>query len=189
MKWPAGSPEEQRFLALPMNVPDILFAYRPALLLRFTPIRYSEFGTVYLFQDRLPRKAEIAPYQCAFPAQDDAFLLQLREQLQGEFEQTLDEALRLMKAFGFEEFEYFLSTREDGLRGETDPIAEDAIRKALEKYRFARDIDAAARFCRSEIDINAATRSAANGSLNAGRSLPGGSSWKYRGAMVNITFR
>ncbi len=30
----------------------------------------------------------------------------------GEFEQTLDEALRMMKAFNFDDFEYFLSTRE-----------------------------------------------------------------------------
>ena len=87
--------------------------------------------------------------------QDDAHLFCTPEQLQGEFEQTLDEALRLMKAFGFDDFEYFLSTRETSLRGETDPIAEDAIRKALEKYGLAVPIDeGGGAFYGPKLDIN-----------------------------------
>jgi threonyl-tRNA synthetase len=60
-----------------------------------------------------------------------------------------------MKAFGFESFEYFLSTREANLRTETDPIAEDAIRRALERYELPYQIDeGGGAFYGPKLDIN-----------------------------------
>ncbi len=87
--------------------------------------------------------------------QDDAHLFCEPEQLQGEFEQTLDEALRLMNAFGFSEFEYFLSTREPDSRGETDAVGEEAIRNALESRRLPYSIDeGGGAFYGPKLDIN-----------------------------------
>ncbi len=71
--------------------------------------------------------------------QDDAHIFCTAEQLYGEFEQTLDEALRLMRAFQFSEFQYFLSTRAN--RASTDEIAEAAIRRALESHDLPYDVD------------------------------------------------
>jgi hypothetical protein len=61
--------------------------------------------------------------------------------LQSEFESTADEAIRLIEAFGFENIEYFLSKRPEAERTDTDPIAEDAIRKALESRGLPYQID------------------------------------------------
>src|SRR5262249_44972071 len=87
--------------------------------------------------------------------QDDAHLFCTPEQLQGEFEQTLDEALRLMKAFDFKDFEYVLSRREEKLRAETDNVAEEAIRRALERYELPYVVDeAGGAFYGPKLDIN-----------------------------------
>jgi threonyl-tRNA synthetase len=145
--------EEQRFRLKPMNCPGHILIYKSRLhSYRDLPIRYSEFGTVYRFERSgvLHGLTRVRGF-----TQDDAHLFCTAEQLQGEFEQTLDEALRLMKAFGFDEFEYFLSTREEQLRGETDPIAEDAIRKALEKYGLPYSLDeGGGAFYGPKLDIN-----------------------------------
>ena len=106
--------EEQRFRLKPMNCPGHILIYRSRLhSYRELPIRYSEFGTVYRFERSgvLHGLTRVRGF-----TQDDAHLFCTPEQLQGEFEQTLDEALRLMKAFGFTEFEYVLSTREERSR-------------------------------------------------------------------------
>jgi threonyl-tRNA synthetase len=131
--------EEQRFRLKPMNCPGHILIYKSDLhSYRELPIRYSEFGTVYRFERSgvLHGLTRVRGF-----TQDDAHLFCTPDQLQGEFEQTLDEALRLMQAFGFTDFEYALSTREAHLRGDTDPIAEEAIRKALESHSLPYVLD------------------------------------------------
>ena len=130
--------EEQRFRLKPMNCPGHILIYKSRLRsYRELPIRYSEFGTVYRFERSgvLHGLTRVRGF-----TQDDAHLFCTPDQVQHEFEQTLDEALRLMKAFGFE-LEYVLSTREDRRRGDTDPIAEQAIRKALESRELPYTVD------------------------------------------------
>jgi threonyl-tRNA synthetase len=129
--------EGQRFRLKPMNCPGHILIYKAdAHSYRDLPLRYSEFGTVYRFElsGTLHGLTRVRGF-----TQDDAHLFCTPEQVQGEFEQTLDEALRLMDAFDFKDFEYFLSTREH--RGPTDEIAEDAIRKALESRNLPYKID------------------------------------------------
>lgn len=145
--------EEQRFRLKPMNCPGHILIYKSHLhSYRELPIRYSEFGTVYRYERSgvLHGLTRVRGF-----TQDDAHLFCTADQLQGEFEQTLDEALRLMKAFGFESFEYFLSTREEHLRSETDPIAEEAIRKALESRNLPFEYDeGGGAFYGPKLDIN-----------------------------------
>ena len=145
--------EEQRFRLKPMNCPGHILIYRSRQhSYRDLPIRYSEFGTVYRYERSgvMHGLTRVRGF-----TQDDAHLFCTPDQLQGEFEQTLDEALRLMKAFGFTNFEYFLSTREPSLRGETDPIAEDAIRRALERYDLPYEVDeGGGAFYGPKLDIN-----------------------------------
>jgi len=130
--------EGQRFRLKPMNCPGHILIYKAAARsYRDLPIRYSEFGTVYRYElsGTLHGLTRVRGF-----TQDDAHLFCTPDQLQAEYEQTLDEALRLMDAFGFTEFEYFLSTREQ--RGPSDEIAETAIRKALESHDLPYEIDA-----------------------------------------------
>ncbi len=131
--------EEQRFRLKPMNCPGHILIYRSHLRsYRELPIRFSEFGTVYRYERSgvMHGLTRVRGF-----TQDDAHLFCTREQLQGEYEQTVDEALRLMEAFGFNDFEYVLSRRAQADRGDTDPIAEDAIRKALESRNLPYVID------------------------------------------------
>jgi threonyl-tRNA synthetase len=118
--------------------------------------------------------------------QDDAHLFCTAEQLQGEFEQTLDEAMRLMHAFAFTDFEYFLSTREPQLQTATDPIAEDAIRRALEKHGLPYAIDeGGGAFYGPKLDINvrdAIGRRWQLGTVQVDFVLPERFELKYRGS-------
>jgi len=176
--------EEQRFRLKPMNCPGHILIYRSRQhSYRELPIRYSEFGTVYRYERSgvMHGLTRVRGF-----TQDDAHLFCTVEQLQAEFEQTLDEALRLMKAFGFNDFEYFLSTREPHLRAETDSIAEDAIRKALERYNLPYSIDeGGGAFYGPKLDINvrdAIGRKWQLGTVQVDFVLPQRFDLKYRGA-------
>ena len=174
--------EGQRFRLKPMNCPGHILIYKSqGRSYRDLPLRYSEFGTVYRFErsGTLHGLTRVRGF-----TQDDAHLFCTPEQLQAEFEQTLDEALRLMRAFNFSEFKYFLSTRDH--RGPTDEIAEDAIRKALESHDLPYDVDAGGgAFYGPKLDINlhdAIGRPWQLGTVQVDFVLPERFDLKYRGA-------
>jgi threonyl-tRNA synthetase len=174
--------EGQRFRLKPMNCPGHILIYKSqGHSYRDLPLRFSEFGTVYRFErsGTLHGLTRVRGF-----TQDDAHLFCTPEQLQGEFEQTLDEALRLMEAFGFDNFEYFLSTREQ--RGPTDDIAEAAIRSALESHHLPYQIDeGGGAFYGPKLDINlhdAIGRKWQLGTVQVDFILPERFDLKYRGA-------
>jgi threonyl-tRNA synthetase len=174
--------EGQRFRLKPMNCPGHILIYRSeGHSYRDLPLRFSEFGTVYRFErsGTLHGLTRVRGF-----TQDDAHLFCTPEQLQGEFERTLDEALRLMQAFKFTEFEYFLSTREQ--RGPTDPLAEEAIRNALESRNLPYGIDeGGGAFYGPKLDINlhdAIGRKWQLGTVQVDFILPERFELKYRGA-------
>jgi threonyl-tRNA synthetase len=177
--------EGQRFRLKPMNCPGHILIYKgQSHSYRDLPIRYSEFGTVYRFErsGTLHGLTRVRGF-----TQDDAHLFCTVEQLQGEFEQTLDEALRLMRAFDFDDFEYFLSTREQ--RGPTDDIAEAAIRNALESRNLPYAIDeGGGAFYGPKLDINlhdAIGRKWQLGTVQVDFVLPERFELKYRGSDGN----
>lgn len=143
--------EGQRFRLKPMNCPGHILIYRSeGRSYRDLPLRFSEFGTVYRFErsGTLHGLTRVRGF-----TQDDAHLFCTPEQLQGEFEQTVEEALRLLRAFDFKEYQFFLSTREQ--RGETDEIAENAIRRALEHFGMPYELDeGGGAFYGPKLDIN-----------------------------------
>jgi threonyl-tRNA synthetase len=145
--------EGQRFRLKPMNCPGHILIYRSSgRSYRDLPMRYAEFGTVYRFErsGTLHGLTRVRGF-----TQDDAHLFCTPEQLQAEFEQTADEALRMISAFSFGRVEYFLSTREEKLRTDTDPIAENAIRRALESRGLPYGVDeGGGAFYGPKLDIN-----------------------------------
>ncbi len=176
--------EEQRFRLKPMNCPGHILIYKSRLRsYRDLPIRFSEFGTVYRFERSgvLHGLTRVRGF-----TQDDAHLFCTPEQLQGEFELTLDEALRLMKAFRFTDFTYVLSTRDPAKRSESDVIAEAAIRKALERYGLPFEIDeGGGAFYGPKLDINvrdAIGRPWQLGTVQVDFLLPARFGLKYRAA-------
>ncbi|MGD1065401.1 MAG: threonine--tRNA ligase, partial [Vulcanimicrobiaceae bacterium] len=174
--------DDAEYQLKPMNCPGHILIYRSdARSYRDLPLRYSEFGTVYRFErsGTLHGLTRVRGF-----TQDDAHLFCTPEQLQGEFEQTLDEALRLMEAFQFTDFEYFLSTRAE--RGPTDEIAETAIRNALESHNLPYGIDeGGGAFYGPKLDINlhdAIGRKWQLGTVQVDFVLPERFDLKYRGA-------
>ena len=173
--------EGQRFRLKPMNCPGHILIYKSqARSYRDLPLRYSEFGTVYRFErsGTLHGLTRVRGF-----TQDDAHLFCTPEQLQAEFEQTVEEALRLMKAFNFSNFTYFLSTREE--RGPSDDIAENAIKAALAKYGLPYEIDSGGgAFYGPKLDINLADaigRKWQLGTIQVDFLLPEKFELKYRG--------
>jgi threonyl-tRNA synthetase len=176
--------EGQRFRLKPMNCPGHILIYKDRLRsYRELPLRFSEFGTVYRFERSgvLHGLTRVRGF-----TQDDAHLFCMPDQLQHEFEQTLDEALRLMKAFGFADFQYVLSTRAPEDRGETDAIAEAAIRSALERHKLPFDVDeGGGAFYGPKLDVNvrdALGRPWQLGTVQVDFVLPARFDLKYRAA-------
>jgi threonyl-tRNA synthetase len=174
--------EGQRFRLKPMNCPGHILIYKhEGRSYRDLPLRYAEFGTVYRFElsGTLHGLTRVRGF-----TQDDAHLFCTPEQVQAEFEQTLDEALRLMDAFGFSGFEYFLSTRAE--RGPTDDVAEAAIRSALESRGLPYGIDeGGGAFYGPKLDINlhdAIGRKWQLGTVQVDFLLPERFDLKYRGS-------
>jgi threonyl-tRNA synthetase len=176
--------EGQRFRLKPMNCPGHILIYKDRLRsYRELPLRFSEFGTVYRFERSgvLHGLNRVRGF-----TQDDAHLFCMPDQLQHEFEQTLDEALRLMKAFDFVDFQYVLSTRAPEDRGETDAVAEAAIRNALERSGLPFDVDeGGGAFYGPKLDINvrdALGRPWQLGTVQVDFILPARFDLKYRAA-------
>jgi threonyl-tRNA synthetase len=145
--------EGQRFRLKPMNCPGHILIYKSRQRsYRELPLRFSEFGTVYRFERSgvLLGLNRVRGFTV-----DDAHLFCTPDQLQGEFEQTVDEARSLMNAFGFSEIRYVLSTRPAEERVETDAVAEQAMRNALEREELAFDVDeGGGAFYGPKVDIN-----------------------------------
>ncbi|HEX4013450.1 MAG TPA: threonine--tRNA ligase [Candidatus Cybelea sp.] len=176
--------EGQRFRLKPMNCPGHILIYRHGLRsYRDLPLRLSEFGTVYRFERSgvMHGLTRVRGF-----TQDDAHLFCTPEQLQHEFEQTLDEALRLMNAFDFTDFAYVLSRRAFEDRGDTDAIAERAIRDALESHDLQYTVDeGGGAFYGPKLDINvrdANGRPWQLGTVQVDFVLPERFELKYRGA-------
>jgi threonyl-tRNA synthetase len=176
--------EGQRFRLKPMNCPGHILIYRSRMRsYRELPLRLSEFGTVYRFE----RSGVLLGLERVrgFTV-DDAHLFCTPEQLRYEFEQTLEEARHLMHAFGFGEITYMLSSRAAEDRGDTDVVAEDAIRQALERYQLPFEIDeGGGAFYGPKLDINvrdAIGRQLQLGTVQVDFILPARFGLKYRGA-------
>lgn len=176
--------EGQRFRLKPMNCPMHILIYKcEARSYRDLPIRYAEFGTVYRFERSgvLHGLTRVRGF-----TQDDAHLFCMPEQLQSEFEQTADEAIRIITAFGFERVEYFLSTRDPAARADTDDVAERAIRGALESRGLPYNVDTGGgAFYGPKLDINvhdAIGRTWQLGTVQVDFTLPRRFDLTYRGS-------
>jgi threonyl-tRNA synthetase len=176
--------EGQRFRLKPMNCPGHILIYRSeGRSYRELPLRYAEFGTVYRFErsGTLLGLTRVRGF-----TQDDAHLFCMPDQLQGEYEQTADEAIRLVAAFGFPDVEYVLSTRDANVRTQTDEIAEQAIRKALESRSLPFGVDpGGGAFYGPKLDINvhdAIGRPWQLGTVQVDFVLPKRFDLKYRGS-------
>ncbi len=138
----------------PMNCPFHIMVYnnRPRSY-RDLPLRWAELGTVYRYERSgvLHGLMRVRGF-----TQDDAHVFCRGDQLEDEIKRAISLALKLLKAFGFEEFDVYLSTYPEkycGLLADWDK-ATLALEEALKAKGLAYQIDPGAGvFYGPKIDI------------------------------------
>ena len=153
--YPPMELEGATYYPKPMNCPMHILVYKAQQRsYRDLPLRLFELGTVYRFE----RSGVLHGLLRARGfTQDDAHIFCTPDQLGPELASLLAFVIRLLRAFGFEEFEAELATRPDKYVG--DPaewdVATEALRLALEAaavpYRVAEGEGA---FYAPKIDVH-----------------------------------
>ena len=125
----------------PMNCPFHISVYKSALRsYREFPVRYAELGTVYRYERSgvLHGLLRVRGF-----TQDDAHIFCREDQIEEEILNILDFTLFILKTFGFDSYDVYLSTRPDKYVGtpENWERATNALKQALEKKGLSYQID------------------------------------------------
>jgi threonyl-tRNA synthetase len=140
----------------PMNCPMhcLIFDSRQRSY-RELPLRLFELGTVYRYEraGTLHGLMRIRGF-----TQDDSHIFCTKEQMAGEVASLLDFVLSVLRAFGFDEFTFNLSTKDPNKYVGTDEIwdeATEALREALDAHGLKYEVKAGdAAFYGPKIDID-----------------------------------
>lgn len=125
----------------PMNCPFHIHVYKHALRsYKELPIRFAELGTVYRYERSgvLHGLLRVRGF-----TQDDAHIFCREDQIEDEILRVLDFTLFILKTFGFDRYDIYLSTRPDKYVGtpENWERSTNALEKALEIKGLIYDID------------------------------------------------
>ena len=117
----------------PMNCPFHISIYRSSLRsYRELPIRYAELGTVYRYERSgvLHGLLRVRGF-----TQDDAHIFCREDQIESEISSILDFTLFILKTFGFDSYDVYLSTMPEKYVGtlENWESSTNALKQALEK--------------------------------------------------------
>jgi threonyl-tRNA synthetase len=121
--------DEEEYLIKPMNCPFHTKIYKSKIRsYKELPIKFAEFGTVYRYErsGTLHGLTRVRGF-----TQDDAHIWCTPEQLANEVEKLLKHGLKILKTFGFKEFNVYLATRPEKFAG-TEKMWEKAM--AVLKY-------------------------------------------------------
>jgi threonyl-tRNA synthetase len=140
----------------PMNCPMHCLIFRSRQRsYRELPLRLFELGTVYRYEraGTLHGLMRIRGF-----TQDDSHIFCTEEQLADEIASLLDFVISVLRAFGFDDFQFYLSTKDPQKYVGSDEIweqATDALRVALERHGLAYEIkEGDAAFYGPKIDID-----------------------------------
>ena len=104
------------------------------------PIRWCELGTVYRYEraGALHGLLRVRGF-----TQDDAHIFCMPDQLENEIFNILDLNLEILKTFGFDQYDIYLSTRPDKYVGSDEnwDQATEALKLALEKKGLSFELD------------------------------------------------
>ena len=139
--YPSMELENEEYFVKPMNCPFHIQIYKSKLRsYRELPIRYMEFGTVYRFERSgvLHGLTRVRGF-----TQDDAHIFATPEQVEDEIIGVIDLALFVLKRFGLENFEVFISTRPEKYVGTPEmwDLATRALIQAAEKSGLSYEIE------------------------------------------------
>ncbi|MEE9513094.1 MAG: threonine--tRNA ligase, partial [Anaerolineales bacterium] len=134
--------EGQQYYLKPMNCPFHVQIYKShTRSYRDLPLRYVEWGTVYRYERSgvLHGLMRVRGF-----TQDDAHLFCRPDQMPDEIDRVLDFSLNILRAFGFEDFQAYLSTRNPDKaagRPEDWEAPTEALRNSLERAGVPYEID------------------------------------------------
>jgi threonyl-tRNA synthetase len=133
--------DEVAYELKPMNCPFHINVYKSALRsYRELPIRYAELGTVYRYERSgvLHGLLRVRGF-----TQDDAHIFCREDQIEDEILNILDFTLFILRTFGFDSYDVYLSTRPEKYVGtlENWERATNALKHALEKKGLVYQID------------------------------------------------
>lgn len=133
--------EGQQYYLKPMNCPFHLHIYNSrSRSYRDLPLRFAERGTVYRYERSgvLHGLLRVRGF-----TQDDAHHFCSPDQMPDEIDFVLDFCLRVLRAFGFNEFTAYLSTQPDKSVGDAAQwrVAEAALEESLKRANLPYEID------------------------------------------------
>jgi threonyl-tRNA synthetase len=147
--------EGQEYFLKPMNCPFHIQIYKSRTRsYRDLPLRFAEWGTVYRFERSgvLHGLMRVRGF-----TQDDAHLFCRPDQMPEEIDRVLAFSLNILRAFGFQDVQSYLSTRNPAKAAGTPEQWEaptDALRMALERAHVPYRVDEGeATFYGPKIDI------------------------------------
>ena len=135
--YPPFQIDEVEYELKPMNCPFHIMVYKSRQRsYRDLPLRWAELGTVY----RLERSGVLhGLLRVRGFTQDDAHIFCRQDQLQEEINRVIALALRILKTFGFREYDIFLSTRPGKFVGSLEEW--DRATQALQQALLAKRLD------------------------------------------------
>ncbi len=134
--------EGQQYYLKPMNCPFHVQIFKSRTRsYRDLPLRYAEWGTVYRYERSgvLHGLLRVRGF-----TQDDAHLFCRPDQMPDEIDRVLEFSLNILRAFGFEDFQAYLSTRNPDKaagRPEDWEAPTEALRNSLERLGVPYEID------------------------------------------------
>lgn len=133
--------DTQEYIVKPMNCPFHIQIYksRPRSY-KDMPIRWAELGTVYRYERSgvLHGLLRVRGF-----TQDDAHVFCRPAQLLDEIKSVIEMVMKMLPAFGFTEFDIYLSTRPEKFVGELDhwDLATGSLESALKECGLDYSID------------------------------------------------
>jgi threonyl-tRNA synthetase len=134
--------EGQKYYLKPMNCPFHVHIFKSRTRsYRDLPMRYAEWGTVYRYERSgvLHGLMRVRGF-----TQDDAHLFCRPDQMPEEIDRVLQFSLDMLRAFGFENFQAYLSTRNPEKaagKAEAWEAPTEALRQALERAKVPYQVD------------------------------------------------
>ncbi len=125
----------------PMNCPFHIQVFKNSLRsYKELPIRYAELGTVYRYERSgvLHGLLRVRGF-----TQDDAHIFCREEQIEDEILSVLDFTILVLKTFGFDNYDIYLSTQPEKYVGtpENWERSTNALKRALEMKKLSYEID------------------------------------------------
>jgi threonyl-tRNA synthetase len=133
--------DEVDYYLKPMNCPFHILIYQTDIRsYRDLPLRWAELGTVYRYERSgvLHGLMRVRGF-----TQDDAHIFCTPDQIEDEILRVLRFSLEILEAFGFSEYEVYLSTMPEEHVGEPArwEQAQESLRKAIEQEELPYGVD------------------------------------------------